>query len=242
MLGGRKLIRDPSSWAGIIDSIYSVSLSILIVSIPIAFQSELSTRFDAFLFRKPGSSHYYFHGFGPVFFILLILSLFFVLFDSWSLLKFQINHSKYVDRFHCICLYMTLFSSLLISVFYLGRLDTAVNNDLHFTGELRSNPFPLLALLLIHYSSILLPELKLHKHSTRNLLHRTKRVSLFSVHALIRRIYVLIIFSMLIFSSIHLGFYDTARVVFPIVYTLLLFFEKSILASFSRLFKIIFLS
>jgi hypothetical protein len=104
MLGGRKLIRDPSSWAGIIDSIYSVSLSILIVSIPVAFQSELSTRFDAFLLRKSGASHYYFNGFGPVFFILLYLSLFIILFDSWSLLKFQINHAKYIDKFHCICL------------------------------------------------------------------------------------------------------------------------------------------
>ena len=76
---------------------------------------------------------------------------FFVLFDSWSLLKFQIKYSKYVDRFHCICLYMTLFSYLLIFVFSLGRLDAAVNNDLHFSGELCSNPFLIPALLLIHF-------------------------------------------------------------------------------------------
>lgn len=133
-----------------------------------------------------------------------------------------------------------MFTSLLISVFYLGRLDTAVNYGLHFSGELRSNPFPLLALIIIHYFCILLPEIKFHRHSARNLLHRTKRVSLFSVKALLRRIFILFTFSLIIYFSISWHFYDFTRIVFPIIFTFLLFFEKSILVAFSRLFKIFF--
>ena len=233
MLGGKRLSRDSESLTGMIDAIYAISLTVLIISLPDGFVSDLASRFEAVFKLKLTNFQLIDSSLRSIYFILLTLSLFVIIFDSWSILRRQIQNAKFVDQFHIVCVLIALFSSILISVFFLNRLEIIIQSSLSYRGH----PFALLLLLALHYFSLLLPELKVFNYNSRSNLYQRKRVSSFAIKTIQRRGLVVLFFSAFFLSNHRYMVFELMKIGFPVMFASLIISEKWFLSKIQGIIK-----
>lgn len=189
MLGGLKFKRDPSSWLGLVDGIYSVSMTLLIVSLP----STVKNFFDkstGILYPNAGLDRILSITFSARvnFFILtlIVLAIFVITCDSWSFQRRQIQHCVSLDQLHCIYISIALFSAVLMPATLLVRMQH-INIKGYLFEEMLLD-WLIVFLLFLLYFFLFLCESRQYCYNVYNNSHRRKRINRFSILTLKRRI------------------------------------------------------
>ena len=189
MLGGVKFKRDPDSWLGLIDGIYAVSMTYLIISSPAAFKVFLekiffsSPRFDSPLQNLFDSATKVSL---ILVFLLMILGLFILLVDTWSLQRRQIQYVSAIDQQHCFYLALGLICAVFLPALVLIRMD-----DLGRTPsplEVTATDWLIVFSLITLYFELFLAEKRQYFLNAARQAHRKKRISFFSFNIIRRRL------------------------------------------------------
>jgi hypothetical protein len=201
MIGGFKVKKDPDSWLGLIDGIYSVSMTLLIVESP----SIILKLFNNAYAEKHVHTVFELIGFNLVValrllaLIFLMFSIFLICFDTWSFQRKQIKNMNTMDQLHSFYHGMGLFLIVAMPSIFTVRVDARITRG--FTAEDLMTNWAIVISLFLVYILLLASEKREHTFSSLKGHYRRKRINNFSIITLQRRLLFGFFVALLIFIA-----------------------------------------
>ena len=221
MLGGLKFKKDPESWLGLVDGIYGVSMTLLIVSTPSVIKGMVTE-----------SKLYYS---GPIFFDLsllvhlvlftvLSLALFIISCDTWSFQRRQLKNMQVMDHLHSLYHIIGLFCAVLFPSIFLLRWSYTSNY--HVTIQDMVLDWTIASLLILVYFVLLNTAAREGLFNARRESHRTKRTNDFSVLTLKRRLRLALSLASIFFIARLAGLHHNGSALFLPIFSFIIIVER----------------
>ena len=173
-----------------------------------------------------------------------MLSFFVVIFDSWSIQRRQLQNTPLVDQFHSAYLSIALFCSVLIpSICSLRMQSIRIAEEQHRLsafnmGSVNFEDWLIVVLLLTHYLSLLLNERRIFAYTSYRLMHRKRRICLFSAIAIQTRLRsVLFLFPLFVLTR-FLGAPLAVTTLFPVLIAITIIRGSYVTRFYRRLYSI----
>jgi len=241
MLGGLKVKKDPDSWLGLIDGIYSVSMTLLIVEAPTIIlkvfhkdsfiEKHSATFFDLLIFNLT-------LGLRLLGLMLLMFSVFIICCDTWSFQRKQIQNMDTMDQLHSFYHGLGLFLIVAMPSIFIVRVDTKFT--INFKAEDLLTNWAIVITIFFVYILLLLAEKREHTFSSLKGNHRRKRINSFSMITLQRRLLFSVSIALLIIASRFFGAPQQIGVIYLPILAIRIMLDRAF-RSFSRSFKLPYL-
>jgi hypothetical protein len=206
MLGGLKVKKDPESWLGLIDGIYSVSMTLLIVESP----SLILKVFKKYAHVENHADSFFEIAWVNIFLslrllaiLVLMFSIFIICCDTWSFQRKQIKNMDTMDQLHSFYQGMGLFLIVAMPSIFIVRFETRIYSG--YTAEDTLINWAIVISLFLVYILLLVSEKREHTFSLLRGNHRRKRINNFSIITLQRRLSFGISIALLVLISKFLG-------------------------------------
>ena len=236
MLGGLKLKRDLSSWLGLVDGVYSISLTLLVIAFPETIRQFMSG-------NKSGMAITLRHswlqldtsieGLHALAILLIMFCVFLTTFDSWSIERRHLEHAPVIDKRQGLYLSAGMFCAALLPTIFLLRIESL--RMVNFMYRLEQVDWLIALLYVSHYLLLLRTEKRTHLYCSSKSMHRQARSSMFTAIAIRKRLY-----SSLLIAPIFILFRETGAPVFisglyPIILCMVIFDNRWTAALSTRL-------
>lgn len=183
VLGGFRFKKDPESWLGLVDGIYAVSMTILIVSTPTVIKGMFAQSKSYY----PGLKYLDLYLVtNLLLFTFITLAVFIISCDAWTFQRKQIQSMEVMDQLHSINHAIGLFCSALFPSIFLVRWSYSLNYQITLQDTLLD--WLIAAQLFIIYIVILNAACREALFNAIRKSHRTKRRNDFAILALRRRL------------------------------------------------------
>ena len=242
MLGGLKIKRDLSTWLGLVDGIYSISLTLLVIAFPETIRQFISG-------NMPGTAITPQHswlkldtsivGLHALAILLIMFCVFLTTFDSWSIERRHLENAPVIDKRQGLYLSAGMFCSVLLPTIFLLRIESL--HMVTFMYRLEEVDWLIAFLYVSHYLFLLRSEKRTHLYYSSRSMHRQARSSNFTVIAIRKRLY-----SSLLIAPIFVLLRETGAPIFisglyPIILCMVIF-DNSWMVALSKKIAIVFRS
>lgn len=189
MLGGFKLKRDLKSWVELVDGIYAVSITLLLVSLPEILQAVIvnnKNHMTHVLLIESATLRINTVYALTIYLVITLYCLFLLVIDSWSIQRRQLETSPYIDAQSGLLISLGMFSSIMIQALIVLRIERMSISG--FSTALEGIEFLIILMIFLHYMSIREIETRNLGYYHKKMMHRRKRTSSFSLNGINRRL------------------------------------------------------